>query len=378
MLRVLQLSAPLALAGAERVMLNFLQNYDAGALSVRVASYLNHQRLDNSFTAELERQGIGCDKIPIGNTSLAWQVRQTVDAIKRHGIDVLHTHGYRSDFVGLISARVAGVPIVSTVHGWTPVSLKLRGYQALDRFCLKRFDAVVCVSTLLHQEFARLGVRADRLVYLPNAVTVPQRIPGAREVARRLLGIAPEEKIIVAVGRLSPEKGLDLLLEAFARQFGSGRGVRLMLVGDGPDLARLKSLAGRLGLQERVVFAGFCSQVADYYAAADLFVMSSHTEGFPMSLLEAMAWGLPALVTAVGGIPDIIDSGSDGFLVPAGDAVPLAGAMGKLLGDPAWAGEMGRLAAQKIAQRFASDQWAAALGKVYARVAKTQVGGRGK
>jgi glycosyltransferase involved in cell wall biosynthesis len=373
MLRILHLSAPTALAGAERVILNSLQYYDTRSLSIRVASYLNHQRLDNAFTIALEEQGIPHDKIPIGNTSLVWQVRQTVDIIKRHSIDILHTHGYRSDFVGLIAARVAGIPIVSTVHGWTPVSLKLRGYQMLDRFCLKRFDRIVCVSNLLYEEFSKLGINFERLVYLPNAVSLPEQSLGQRDTARQQLGVESEENIIVAVGRLSPEKGLDILLAAYARQFSSDRGVRLILVGDGPEMAALKSLANRLGISEQVSFAGFAADVSNYYAAADLFVMSSHTEGFPMALLEAMAWGLPVLATAVGGIPDIVQDGKDGCLVPPGNEEQLVVAMGKLLNNRELSEKMGQVARQTITERFAVEQWAFALERVYAGVYEKRI-----
>lgn len=368
MLRILHLSAPTALAGAERVMLNFLRHYDTSAFAVRVASYLNYQRLDNSFTAALKEQGIAHDKIPIGNTSLVWQISQIVGIIKRNATDILHTHGYRSDFTGLIAARIAGIPAVSTVHGWTPVSFKLHGYQMLDRFCLKRFDRIICVSSRLHEEFGCLGVSGERLVYLPNAVSLPDQIPGRREAARKQLGVLPTEKIAVAVGRLSPEKGLDILLAAYARQFGADRGVRLILVGDGPQRVELESIAGRLAIAERVVFAGFTADVASYYAAADLFVMPSHTEGFPMSLLEAMAWGLPVVASAVGGIPDIVQDGMHGCLVPPGEEGQLAGAMGNLLNNRELADRLGRMARKTVAERFAAEQWARTLEKVYAGV----------
>lgn len=373
MLKILHLSAPTALAGAERVMLNFLQHYDTSTFTVRVASYLNHQRMDNSFTETLVQLGISHDKIPIGNTNLIWQVRQTVDTIKRHDIDVLHTHGYRSDFAGLIAARIAGIPIVSTVHGWTPVSLKLLGYQMLDRFCLRRFDRVICVSSRLQEEFNRLGINAERLVYLPNAVSLPKKSLCQRDTARQQLGISSAEKIIVAVGRLSPEKGLDILFAAYAHQFGVDSGVRLILVGDGPQLAELKLNASQLGIGERVLFAGFCADVASYYVAADLYVMSSHTEGFPMSLLEAMAWELPVVATAVGGIPDIVQDSNNGYLVPSGGVEQIAAAMGKILNNRKLAERMGQMAHRTVAERFAVEKWARSLERVYSDVYEKQV-----
>lgn len=231
MLRVLQLSAPTGLAGAERVMLNYLQNHDANCYSARVASFLNYQRMDNPFTAALVELGIAHDKVTVGNNGLARQIYETYRVLKRYDIHVLHTHGYCSDFIGLIAARLARIPIVSTVHGWTAMTTRQQRFEMLDRFCLKRFDSVVCVSSPLHREFAQLGIGSDRLFYLPNAVSVPEKVPGQREAARQKLGLAADLKMVVAIGRLSPEKGLEVLLTAFARQFANDRQVRLFLVG---------------------------------------------------------------------------------------------------------------------------------------------------
>jgi len=368
MLKILYLSAPTDLAGTERVILNYLSHYDSRRFEIFVASYLNPLRFSNPFTSALEAIGIPLTKITIGPTPYAKQICETVRIIRSYSINILHTHGYRSDVAGLIAAKLTGIPIISTVHGWTPISMKMRGYQMIDRFCLKRFDKIICVSNLLYGEFAKLGVGVDRLVYLPNAVSLPEQRPSQREDARQKLYLPLSEKIVVAVGRLSPEKGIDILLTAYANQFSTDSGVRLLLVGDGPQRADLEAVARRLGIAERVTFAGFVSDVASYYAAADLFVMSSHTEGFPMALLEAMAWGLPALATAVGGIPDIVQNGINGFLVQSGNEKQLAVAMGNLLNNRGLAERMGQVARQTITERFAVKQWAHNLERVYTRV----------
>jgi len=120
MLRILHLCAPTALAGAERVILNFLQSYNTSTFSVRLAVFLNYQRFKNSFTEALVEGGMPHDKISIGNTSLVWQVRQVINVIKQHSINILHTHSYRSDFVGLIVVRASGIPLVSTAVGGIP------------------------------------------------------------------------------------------------------------------------------------------------------------------------------------------------------------------------------------------------------------------
>lgn len=368
MLRILQLNAPTSLAGAERVLLNFMQHYDTSKYSVRVVSYLNHRRLNNSFTAALDEKGISYDTIVVGNTSSYQQIKQTIDAIRRHSADILHTHGYCSDFIGLLAARFSGIPVISTVHGWTPVSFKLRGYQMLDRFCLKYFDTIVCVSSLLREELLRHGISSERLVHLPNSVSIPEPLDGQASALRQQLKCMLGEKIIVSIGRLSPEKGLDILLTSYASQFGSRRDVRLILVGDGPQKEALAALARRLNIAEQVIFAGFVSNVSSYYAAADLFVMPSHTEGFPMALLEAMAAGLPVIATAVGGIPDIIQDGIDGCLVPPGDIDRLGASMAKMIMIPNLAQQMGNAARITVNQRFSVVKWARTLETIYSGV----------
>lgn len=363
MLNVLHLSAPTGLAGAERVMLNYLENRERGHFSVRVASLLNHRRPGNSFTESLKNLDVPCDNVLIGNTSLVRQIGDVVRIITKNGIDLLHTHGYRSDITGFAAARIAGIPVVSTVHGWTPISLKLRGYESLDRFFLKRFDRVLCVSRRLHDEFAAKGMQPERLLCLPNAVSVPDLAPERRHAARKELGIPATEKLIITVGRLSPEKGLDILLTAFAALPETN--VRLVIVGDGPLLSGLIHQAGLLGVREQVTFTGFAADVGRYYAAADLFVLSSLTEGTPMALLEAMAWGLPVVATAVGGVPDILQDNVNGCLVKAGNAEALAAAMAGVLGDGERAQKLGSAARTTIQERYAAKRWAREVESIY-------------
>jgi glycosyltransferase involved in cell wall biosynthesis len=368
MLNVLQLNAPTALAGAERVLLNYFDHHDPRNYSVRLASYLNHRHLDNSFTTALKEKGIPYETIVIGNAGLVTDLRKTVNVLRRQPIDILHTHGYCSDLLGLIAARLCHVPIVSTLHGWTPVSLKLRGYQLLDRISLRHFNAIVCVSKPLHQELLRFGIRPERLTYLPNAVGIPHLPHGPAADLRQQLHCKPQDKLILSVGRLSPEKGLNLLLTSFAGKFKSRPDMRLVIAGEGPQKEELLELAGRLGITEQVLFPGFVSDVSSYYAAADLFVMPSLTEGLPIALLEAMAAGLPVIATAVGGIPDIVRNGKDGCLVPRGDVAQLASMMEAVTANCDLAKNLGTEARETVRQHFSPIQWARALESIYSDV----------
>lgn len=370
-MKVLHLSAPTSLAGAERVILNYLENRDRGAFSVHIASLLNHCRLDNSFTDVLAEMDLVCFKIPIGNTGLLWQIREVARIIRENGIDILHTHGYRADITGFIASRMAGIPVVATVHGWTPISLKLSCYEKLDRFFLKRFNTIHCVSRQLYDEFKRIVSDGQRLAYLPNAVPSLKMPIKQRVVARKHLNFPEEGIAILSVGRLSPEKGLDLLLEAFAVLCRNDDNICLVIVGDGPLKEALTSQVRQLGIESRVIFTGFLRNVDDWYAAADLFVLSSHTEGLPMVLLEAMATGLPVVTTAVGGIPDIICNGENGMLVPAGDVGAIVSAIGMSIKDTALRGRLSANARKTVETSFSVDKWVHDLEGIYQCVYKT-------
>lgn len=365
MLKILHLSAPTALAGAERVMLNYLHNYNASNVSVHVVSLLNFQRLDNPFTDAISSLEIPFDKIPIGNTSLFKQISQIINILKLNKINILHTHGYRADVTGFVAARIAGIPIVSTVHGWTPISMKLRSYEALDRFFLKRFEKVICVSKPLFTQLLQQVTKTGCLVYVPNAVAVPDLSTTPRELARKKLGCKPSELIVLSAGRLSKEKGIDILLEAFANLSSSDKVFKLIIAGDGPLRSELQNLANNLGIHERVNFAGYVNDVSTYYAAADVFVMSSHTEGSPMALMEAMSWGLPVVATEVGGIPDIVQDGHNGCLVPPADAMLFRAALEKVLYNGAFALRLSEMARRTIINNFSIEMWVKKIELVY-------------
>lgn len=308
----------------------------------------------------MEQRNVPFRKIPISYLTQGAVLRETVRLIRDCRIDLVHSHGYRSDIIGYLAARRAGVPIVSTVHGWTPVTWKLRRYEQLDRWFLKRFDGVIGVSREIVDSLVECGVPPDRVRLFHNAVPACCSGEGRRGamVENFPLVRTPGERIVLTVGRLSREKGIDLLLYAFHRHFGREPGTRLVIVGDGPLRGELAALAEQLGLADRVLFAGYTSAVERYYEIADLFVLPSRTEGLPMVILEAMQAGLPVVCTLVGGIPEVIDNGINGICVPPGDSDALGRAMGTVLDDPALASTLAELARKTVAERFSADSWA--------------------
>ncbi|WP_344342662.1 glycosyltransferase, partial [Kitasatospora putterlickiae] len=200
----------------------------------------------------------------------------------------------------------------------------------------------------------------------PDLAGAPEG-PAARAAARAGLGLPDDAFVVGTVGNLTPKKDQATLLAAHAALLRSRPDARLLLVGAGPLDARLRARAAELGVADTVVFAGSRADVPELLPALDVFTLSSRQEGLPVALMEAMTSGLPAVVTRVGGMPEVLDDGEQGLLVPPGDPSALAGAFDRLAGDPDLRARMAS-AARERAKRFDVAGAQRAVEAVYARV----------
>lgn len=272
----------------------------------------------------------------------------------------MHTHGYRSDIVGGHAGHESGLPIVTTVHGFTGGGWKNRTYERLQRFAFRRFDAVVVVSRPQAEQLRAGGVPPRRIHIVPNALAA-HPAPLGRAEARSALGLPAEGLIAGWVGRLSKEKGIDVFIDAFASM--TDRVIQAAVMGDGPERATEAARAEKLA-PSRLIWLGAVPEASRYFAAFDLFVMSSRTEGLPMVMLEAMAAGIPIVATSVGGIPDLI-SPAEGMLVAAEDPGALADAMRATLDDRAAAASRARAAQLRQKTEFDVAPWSARYESIY-------------
>jgi len=240
--------------------------------------------------------------------------------------DIVHTHGYHADVVGGLAAWRHGVPAVSTLHGFTGGGRKNRMYERLQRFCTRRFAATIAVSAPMKAALSS-HYPPDRLRLIRNAWCNGQPILN-REAARRKLDLPMSGLVIGWVGRLSPEKGPDVFLDAVGRSRRND--YRASFIGGGRLESELRERTIALGLDDRIRFHGAVPGAGSLLRAFDLFVMSSRTEGTPMVLFEAMAAGVPVVTTGVGGIPDVVGP-DEACLVPSGDAAALARAVDESL-----------------------------------------------
>jgi glycosyltransferase involved in cell wall biosynthesis len=234
----------------------------------------------------------------------------------------------------------------------------------MQRLAFRSFDAVVAVSRPLAESLAASGVRRDRIHLVPNAYIETVR-PMDRTAARRELGVPDDPFIVGWVGRLSREKGGDVLVEAVARL--SDVALKVSVFGDGPELEPLRIRAAALGLNERITWHGVVHEAASFFRAFDVFVLSSRTEGSPIVLFEAMAAGVPIIATQVGGVPDVV-SPTQALLVPSEDPAALAAGLLSVYRDPGRAVVRARAARERLLTEFQPGPWLARYEALYRQI----------
>lgn len=296
--------------------------------------------------------GVHAVTLPLPGRAYRAEAGAVGQLLREGRIEVLHTHGYRSDVVGGWAARRLGVPQVTTAHGFIGGTRRGRLYEWLQLRSARRAAAAVAVSGPIVERYAAAGVPRERIHLIPNAWA--GAAPLEREEARAVLGLRPAGPVLGWVGRLSREKGADVFLEALGRI--RDRPWEAAFIGEGGERPGLEARARELGLEGRVHWLGLVPDAGRSMAAFDGFVLSSRTEGTPIALLEAMAAGVPIVATAVGGVPDVI-SDREAWLVPSEAPERLAGALGELLASPTAAAERGHAGRERLLQGQGAGPW---------------------
>jgi glycosyltransferase involved in cell wall biosynthesis len=297
--------------------------------------------------------------------------------IRREGPDILHTHTAKAGTVGRVAALLAGRKrppiVVHTFHGHV-----LRGYfgplrslffRLLERWLAVRTTALIAVSPQVRDDLVALGVaRRDRFVVIRLGIELDERVAGSRDgrvESRRYLGIPPDRFAVGWIGRMTAVKRTDDVLVAFKRLRERGVDACLCMVGDGPDRAQLERRAHDLGIVKDTLFLGYQEDVAPFYAAFDALVLPSSNEGTPVSAIEALAAGRPVVATRVGGVPDVVQEGEDGFLVEPGATDELADRLAELAGDPALRERMGEAGRARVLPRYAVERLVDDIDRLY-------------
>ena len=299
----------------------------------------------------------------------AWDVSvlgSLLRVCREERVVVWHGHDYKSNLIGLLLRPFWPMRLVTTVHGWVRFTKRTRLYYAIDRFCLARYEKVICVSDDLHERCLAAGVPAGACLVLENAIDTEdytRRVPVAE--AKRRLGVPADRLLVGAVGRLSPEKGFDVLIRAVDELRRRGLDLELWIAGDGDHEHALARLVAELGQADRVRLLGYRNDVREILEAVDVFALSSIREGLPNVLLEAMALEVPVVATRIAGIPRLIADGQDGLLVAPGSEGELAHSLAKLLADPQLRAGIASAARRTIEARYSFASRMAKLAALY-------------
>jgi glycosyltransferase involved in cell wall biosynthesis len=357
-MRVVHLMASPFHGGPERQMLGLAQHLPAEVQSTFLS--FPERGLARAFIQEVQRCGLEGRLLTNNAPWFPGCIAEIAGELTRLRADVLCCSGYKPDLIGWRAARRVGIPVVSVSHGWTAATWKVRCYEALDRWALRWMDGVVCVSQAQAEKVRRAGVADAKIVMIRNAIGEESFVEAHPAGRSELMSWfeKPVRWLVGAAGRLSPEKGYAVFVAAAARVVQKEPEVGFVLFGDGPLRQDLTRLVTEHGLQGRFVLAGFRNDLRSLLPNLDLGVMSSFTEGLPVVLLEMAAAGVPTVAAAVGGIPEVIDEGRTGYLVPPNDPDALARRIEELLLDLPKRSTMAEAARLRVRREFSFDAMA--------------------
>lgn len=351
------------LYGAERTILGLIQSVKSH--NHRVYCFSKPDGSQQSFVDALESQGTPVAILPDGYGDLRKNARRLAAHAGPNETLNLHAHGYKGTMTCAYVKRLsANVRVVCTQHGFTNKSFKTRTFTKLETRLIKSraVDHVLCASNKIRDFYINSGVSSSKLTYIANSVDIPDR---------DRLGLDPETRKIdlLYLGRFSPEKGPDILIEALSILKSRNVTCRTVMAGDGALLSDMRSSAAERALSGQIDFPGFVSEPLKLLQNAKWLVMPSRTEGLPMSALEAMSLGTPLIATTVGELPSLIGNNIGGKLVEPDDAQQLADVLEQALNTttPRWK-EIAIAAHETVATRYALDRYGREIADIYDRV----------
>ena len=360
MIRIAYIIWSLGLGGAEQVLIGLAAGLDRTRFEP-VIICLNEP---GQFAELATRQGVEVIALHKRGRVDVGMVARLIRLLRVRRIDVVHTELWGANVWGRIAARLAGVPVVIATE--QNVDTWKRWYHfAIDRLLAPWTTALVGVSQETRTFYEAHGVGRGRWQVIYNAVDPSRVAPRGRGAAYRSLGIGAQDVVIGLVGRLVPAKAPEVFVQAIAQASRELPSIKALIVGDGPLRALVEHHVHLLGLDERVVFTGTRQDVPELLAGMDALVFSSEREGSSLAMLEGMAAGVPVIATAVGGTPEVIESGMSGILVPPRQPHVLADRLVELLRHPEQADAMRHAARARVEQHFSLRRMVAAHELLY-------------
>jgi len=359
--------------GVARHVIDLVTHLDPAEFSCVL--YLSFERPD-SWTEPLRalrQRGVTIREISMARVPNPTAVRQLTGWAQRDAIDILHLHSAKAGYLG--RQTELSRPLIYTPHAFPfqrTTDWRRPLYRMIECRMAARTTRIITVSAGEYDEALEAGLPPEKLTIIPNGLDLaqwPLPTPDERRQARQALGISDDETLIGAMARLTPQKGIDLLLQAAEDILPDFPTARIIIWGDGPQRAMLERMARRLRLR-RVTFAGSTRTPREAYMAMDIFCAPSRWEAGPYAVLEAMASGVPVVAADVAGHADAIVEDETGLLAPPELPGPIAGALRALLVDEDPRKDMGLAGRLRVTQHFSVETMVAATANVYREVAE--------
>ncbi len=361
-MKVLQLISSLGFFGAENVLLEISKVLHKEGFCPIVGVIKNKHNPHTEVAAEAQKNNLPTILFPCKGKVDFKTIAMIRSFIKGAGVDLIHTHNYKSNSYAILSSMGLNIPLITTCHNWILNSAKLRLYKMLDAFFLKRFDKIIAVSELVKEDILKNSISPDKVVTIFNGVDI-DKFENVYDIdyLRKEFGIRKQCKVIGTVGRISKEKGHIYLLEAAKQIKRLSSDIVFLIVGDGP----LKEDIVKRFSQPFIIFTGIRTDMPAIYSLIDIFVLPSLNEGMPMVLLEAMVSKKPVVATKVGAIHEVVEDMTSGLLVEPGDIKGLADSVLFLLQNDEKAKQMGARGSEMVKKRLSSSRMANDYIKVY-------------
>lgn len=369
--RVLHLRDSPWMDGPGRTILESGSRFDSQRIDFRVAVFVGQGVTDHPMILEAGKRHVAISPIEDRGGIDTDIIDAIVRLVDQFDIEILHASDFRSSVYSLLARRQRRhLCLVRTAHGWIANTTRRRILRMLDKMLLRSFDHVTLVSSAMRSLVTRWWLPDARVSIVHNALDAESY--GRANATQARTAPDPSRRVVLLnVGRLSPEKGQDLLLEAVACLTADFPGLNLRFAGIGSLEASLKSLATDLGLADRVAFLGYVEDMPELYKNADIVVQSSLTEGLPNVVLEAALLGIPVLATDVGGTREVIEHGKSGWLIRPGSVDEIAAGIRHYLRNPLEHLNMTHAARARVIDEFSMDARVDKMTKIYERIART-------
>lgn len=350
-MNILQLISSGGFYGAEAMVLHLSRALRDKGHRVQLGVFVNRRNPNDEIAKRARDLQFEVITLPCNGKLDISTVKQIRSYSEQNQVEVLHSHGYKSNLYALAANCLTRRALVSTCHNWTDQTSALRLYSTIDRMGLRFFDKVICVSEEVRTKLLRSGVPDQKAEVILNGIPVSDFANNGNRKTE-------EEPVIGMVGRLVDAKGFQLVLQsapAILRRFPKAR---FVLVGEGPQREKWTRLVGELGIASRVAFVGAQTDMPRVYQNMSIFVLPSFNEGMPMTVLEAMAAGVPVVATKVGSIPQVIQHERTGLLIEKCDTNGVQSAIERLLGEPEFGLALGRRARSFVENQASAEKTA--------------------